>query len=90
MYIYLKKIVFVKTKKLFNVNSNPRSTNCGSNRVLIYIHYITYTIYLKFFNIGFNIKFFSPCLQEPIASILAQKQHQDCTKKRRRATGYLR
>ena len=39
-----------------------------------------YTLYIYSFLIR---------LQEPIAPILAQKQHQDCTKKHRRATAYL-
>ena len=39
-----------------------------------------YTVYIYSFLI---------CLQEPIAPILALKQHQDCTKKHRRATAYL-
>ena len=39
-----------------------------------------YTVYIYSFLI---------CLQEPIAPILAQKQHQDCPKKHRRATAYL-
>lgn len=57
-YVHIfEKNCICKTKKRFHVNSNPRSTSSDSNRVLIYIH----CIYLTFFNIGFTIKFVSPC-----------------------------
>lgn len=73
MYIYLKKCYLLRQ------NTYLMSIATQDPQVVPEFLFI-YTLYIYSFLI---------CLQEPIAPILAQKQHQDCTKKHRRATAYL-
>lgn len=73
MYIYLKKCYLLRQ------NTYLMSIATQDPQVVPEFLFL-YTLYIYSFLI---------CLQEPIAPILAQKQHQDCTKKHRRATAYL-
>lgn len=73
MYIYLKKCYLLRQ------NTYLMSIATQDPQVVPEFLFI-YTLYTYSFLI---------CLQEPIAPILAQKQHQDSTKKHRRSTAYL-
>lgn len=73
MYIYLKKCYLLR-RKHFLMSIATQDPQVVTELLFIY------TVYIYSFLI---------CLQEPIAPIIAQKQHQDCTKKHRRATAYL-
>lgn len=73
MYIYLKKCYLLR-QNTFLMSIATRDPQVVPEFLFIYTLYI-YSFLIR--------------LQEPIAPILAQKQHQDCTKKHRRATAYL-